>query len=507
MKAKKLYSYEGDMYMINHSWDVFDTLIARRCIHPYGIFHIVEQETKMRGFIKVRIQSEQRVAARKCDTYTIDDIYEEIISIFKVDPTIGARLKEFEINTEIEQAIPIVENLNKVKPGDILISDMYLPKDVIKSMLLKVGLNVPFELIVTTNGKASSRIWNDFICQDVQLSHTGDNLTTDIAIPGKMGIDVDLTSLARLTPSEEYLLTQNQTEFAQYLRSIRLKNKYSTELEKSYWQLFSSGNLAILLIYLKLIEDFLQLKSYEFVGFCGRDCYFLHHLYAKSRAMNNKLPCGEYLYYSRKMLRQSPEVFNEYLRSNINGRRALLIDITGTGAHLSSIRSSSTNFDILLCFWRGRSSWPRIYSEIPNKEINWERITETTIPTENNNGSYYIIDGEQDGIAFNDTIEVLNRAPHNTPVMMKKIRIDNQDIFLPLFSSFSDVELFDVLAEDMSEVLKTPFVLPNASGDDLLRCLKELIKVFLNESRTVVRRGKHVQGGIVFEATKRMWPL
>ncbi|AJQ29643.1 hypothetical protein [Pelosinus fermentans] len=261
--------------MINHSWDVFDTLIARRCIHPYGIFHIVEQETRMTGFAKARIQSEQCVAARKCETYTIDDIYEEIISSYKVDPSIGARLKELEINTEIEQAIPIVENIKKVKPGDILISDMYLPKDVIKLMLLKVGLNVPFELIVTTNGKASSRIWNDFICQDMQLSHTGDNITTDIAVPGKMGIDVDLTNLARLTPSEDYLLTQNQIEFAQYLRSIRLKNKYSTELEKSYWQLFSSGNLGILLIYLKLIEDFVQSKSYEFVGFCGRDCYTL----------------------------------------------------------------------------------------------------------------------------------------------------------------------------------------------------------------------------------------
>jgi hypothetical protein len=497
--------------MINHSWDVFDTLLARRCIHPYGIFHIVEQETKMRGFTKIRIQSEQRVAARKYDTYTIDDIYEEIISSFKVDPSLGARLKEFEINTEIEQTIPIVENLRKVKAGDILISDMYLPKDVITSMLLKVGLNIPFELIVTTNGKASSRIWNDFICQDMQLSHTGDNITTDIAVPGKMGIDVNLTSLARLTPSEDYLLTQNQIEFAQYLRGIRLKNKYSTELEKSYWQLFSSGNLGILLIYLKLIEDFLQSKSYEFVGFCGRDCYFLHQLYAKSRAINKKLPCGEYLYYSRKMLRQSPEVFSEYLRSKINGRKTLLIDITGTGAHLSSIRSSSSSdFDILLCFWRGRSSWSRIYSEIPNKQNNWERITEpisTDNYTENNNGSYYIIDGEQDGIAFNDNIEVVNRAPHNTPVMMKKIQIENKDIFLPVFSSFSDVELFNVLAEGMSEVLTAPLFLPNASKDDLLRFLKDLVKIFLNESRKVVRKSKHAQGAIVFEATKKMWPL
>ena len=135
------------------TWDIFDTLIARKCVFPHIVFQIIEQISKINGFANIRGAAAE-VAGKTVENCTLDDIYDVMCKISNIPHQIVEKLKQLECNVEIDQIIPITENLNQVKSGDILISDMYLPDEVILKMLDKVGLSVPIELVITLDGKA-----------------------------------------------------------------------------------------------------------------------------------------------------------------------------------------------------------------------------------------------------------------------------------------------------------------------------------------------------------------
>ena len=62
------------------TWDIFDTLIARRCVVPHIVFQIMEQKTRLNGFTQARIAAEQNIL-RKKPNITLDDIYDEFLKI------------------------------------------------------------------------------------------------------------------------------------------------------------------------------------------------------------------------------------------------------------------------------------------------------------------------------------------------------------------------------------------------------------------------------------------
>ena len=98
------------------TWDIFDTLIARRCVHPHNIFRIVEQVTKLKNFTALRITAEQNLVKRGV-TYNFDDIYKEFGKITNAPEKLCDELKALEIKVELDQCIPITENLRQVKSG------------------------------------------------------------------------------------------------------------------------------------------------------------------------------------------------------------------------------------------------------------------------------------------------------------------------------------------------------------------------------------------------------
>lgn len=111
------------------TWDIFDTLIARRGIFPQGVFQIVEQIIKADGFVQTRMVAEKNVSLQA--NYVLDDIYNEFQKLTGLTKNICDAFRKLECDVELEQCIPITENLRQVKAGDILISDMYLPEELI----------------------------------------------------------------------------------------------------------------------------------------------------------------------------------------------------------------------------------------------------------------------------------------------------------------------------------------------------------------------------------------
>ena len=260
------------------SWDIFDTLIARKCIHPRKVFHLVEEKSGFKDFAKMRVAAENTML-KENGHCTLDGIYKKLMLIANIDDAKAQWLKQLEIDEELEQAIPIVENVNQVSSGDFLISDMYLPAEVIHRMLDKIGLLVPVEIIITSGGKASGKVWQQLSDQGMYICHTGDNRNSDVKKPREFGFDSVYTNVSAANVGEKELL-EKDAAFAEYLRSIRLRNPFTEQIKRHYWTL-ATANIGILLIIAKLIETIQQKYQFNYVGFCGRDSYYLYLLYRK----------------------------------------------------------------------------------------------------------------------------------------------------------------------------------------------------------------------------------
>ena len=449
------------------TWDIFDTLIARRCVVPQMIFSLVENVSQVKNFVPVRSASEYNVATRGIN-YNLDDIYDEFRKLTNAPQNLCDKLKELEIEVELDQCIPITENLKQVKSGDILISDMYLPEKIIRKMLNKAGLLVPVEIVITSGGKSSGRIWKQIAEQNEFVFHVGDNNISDVQKPRQYDFDSSLSNLSTPNQFEVWLLQRN-FQFGAYLREIRLRNPFTEEIKRTYWTIFTI-NIGILIILVQLIDKLQKVYGFEYLGFCGRDTYYLRLLYQKYKADIKEEPvANDYLYYSRKLVRHSEESISKYFSSKIAGRKALMIDLTGTGIHLNKLRfEKNLDYSMLICLLMGNGDLSRKwYPNEKNYPEDWILFDGGINGTDNFTKNFTFIKGKA-----NNTLEFVNRATHNTPIRLNAIQIDNKIVPDVTFSEVNDTENFDVLKTCLKEVLQS-----NVSwqgGMDILSLLETL---------------------------------
>ena len=471
------------------TWDIFDTLIARRCIYPHAIFQIVEQVTNSVGFVQARILAERN--ASRYGNFNLDNIYEEFQLITNASKNICDTLKKLEYDIEFEQSIPITENIRQVKSGDILISDMYLPENFIRRLLDKAGLLVPVEIVITSNGKSSGRIWKQLAEQRKVLFHIGDNFGSDIKNPRFAGFESALTVLSNPTPVEEYIL-QKDFNFGAYLREIRLRNPFSEEIKRIYWQLFTL-NIGILILLVQQIDELQKKCGFEYLGFCGRDTHYLRLLYEKYKRERGETPTpNDYLYYSRKLVRNSDKELAKYFSAKINNRKALMIDLIGTGVHLNILRKKyALNYAVLISIHNNEETTKRIYPNLYEARV-WLPVAKES-NTKNNNADFFIIELKEN-LNINDTIESLNRATHNSPIRLNALYVGEKIISNAVFSENDDIENFDVLENCLREVLKSKLVTSiyaSVGGLELEEFLLLFLKALTTYSVSLPLRTKH----------------
>ena len=328
------------------TWDIFDTLIARRCIFPKEIFRIVEQTSNVGNFAQTRIATEQNVLARGKNC-TLDLIYEELQRITNAPKDFCDTLKKLECDVEVEQSIPITENIRQVKAGDVLISDMYLPEEIIRRMLVKAGLIAPVEIYISSGGKFSGRVWRQLAAQKLNVFHSGDNEYSDLINPRNAKLDAMLDVRARLNFAEQFIL-QHDAAFAAYLREIRLRNPFAEEIKRLYWEYFTL-NIGTLILIVRHLDALQKNRGFEYLGFCGRDAHYLRLLYEKFKRDCDETPVpNDYLFYSRSVLKNSREDMEKYFRAKIKNRKALLLDMFGTGSNLHKFRGGHQLFAVNL---------------------------------------------------------------------------------------------------------------------------------------------------------------
>lgn len=219
------------------TWDMFDTLQARSCIEPINVFNKIG--TTIPNFTNMRRKAENNMYIKLNGSNLINStlpwntIYTELQALYNWTDEERDRVQQLELDEERKVAIPIQSNIDKVKDGDIIISDMYLPANILLSILREqCGLTANVTVYSSVNGKSSGWIY-DKIRQleqcDIKL-HVGDNIYSDIKMAKNAGIKNSHHCQLNLPNHYEQKININ---FARLMRSVRLMCPYSNNPKKN----------------------------------------------------------------------------------------------------------------------------------------------------------------------------------------------------------------------------------------------------------------------------------
>lgn len=285
------------------------------------------------------------------------------------------------------------------------------------------------------------------------------------------------------------------------------RNPYSEEIKRLYWQLFTL-NIGILILLVQQIDALQKKHGFEYLGFCGRDTHYMRLLYEKYKRDRGEEPVpNDYLYYSRKLIHDSGEEMAKYFSAKIGNRKALLIDLCGTGTHLHNFREEfNLSVSILMCIIGSQKPKKSMYPTMRQVE-NWTPASAPKSDIPASKANFFLLE-TAGKIPGSDSIELLNRATHNSPVKLQTVQVDEKILPEVFLHELSDTENFDVMEDCFREVLKSKSVLPaNDSiwerGTELLLSLLGVINssqitLPLKGSHNVIGRADNIFLGLVF---------
>ncbi len=333
-----MFEKDGTIEQIElYSFDIFDTLITRKVAKPTGIFvllqDILNKDIKFKNipedvkvnFFQYRTDAEfclRRINNLWHDGLEINfnDIYSYIKKTYNLTYEQTEKIKELEFELELESVVPIKENIDKIKnllaenKRVVLISDMYLPADIIKQMLhnadpilsdIKLYLSSQVRFM-----KKNSELYKYVkIQENVEYKnwlHCGDNKTVDYAEAKKLGINTNLYNYIEFENYETKLLSKDfSSPIVQLVlgctKNLRL-NKFQNNI-KAGLGISLAG--PILYPYISWILNQSQKLSIKRLYFIARDGYILKEIADTIISQRNIDIETFYIYGSRKAWRLS----------------------------------------------------------------------------------------------------------------------------------------------------------------------------------------------------------
>jgi len=207
------------------SFDVFDTLLTRLVAHPHDIFLELGADLKHQRFISctalefatLRTGAEREAGERLSHPdVSLSEIYTVLSERFGWDSqqTIEAMNSETAVERRSVRSNPgavgRVARARLISDQIVFISDMYLPPEVIHSLLRDLGFFQPGDKLFVSNAvsgsKASGKLYQ-FIRGELSnpsdWSHFGDNNYSDCVRAGESGIKAELVSDCSLSRYEQ----------------------------------------------------------------------------------------------------------------------------------------------------------------------------------------------------------------------------------------------------------------------------------------------------------------
>ena len=319
-----------------YSFDIFDTLICRNTDLPVGVFYYVKKKMELshlefpgyliKNFVEVRTTCENNVRERKKKDpaliktkefeITLHEIYLRIQELYLLSQEQTALLEQWEIEGEIENVAPISERIELihelVEKGEkvVLISDMYLDEEVIRTMLRKADpLLGDLPLYLSSKYKVQKTTKELFykVYHDVDYNnfghwvHYGDSIVADQKRPASLGIETVNHELIEFNEYEKNFIDSIKSYdaylIAKLLKTFRLTNDSKEEI-------FSYCYAAMYFVpYVNwAIEDAVQ-KGIDTLYFISRDGHYLKIAadeIIKQKGLKIKT---KYIYGSRKAWR------------------------------------------------------------------------------------------------------------------------------------------------------------------------------------------------------------
>lgn len=326
------------------SFDVFDTLIKRSIAKPSDLFLLMEKHlAKTRpeipaGFAQRRLAAEREGIEGSGRHIKISEIYDRLRGEYGEYTN---ELMDLEIQMELMGCQPnpkYVEWLSRyVSDGRtvVLISDMYLPSEIIAQMLDKCGIRGYKKLYVSCEHDAKKRdgslfriVLDDLDIRPEQLVHIGDSKRGDVLAPIKKGIMAvwARNDQKRICRTPKTIAPEEKLAYRTLRACIRNCSQRMSEYEKMGCELFGPQ----LYGFTEWLIECLKKDGVRDVYFLARDGYMLKRAFDVIGAEGIKI---HYLLCSRRafqlpLLRNSTSLQDTKLlfwhRKRLTLRRFLL---------------------------------------------------------------------------------------------------------------------------------------------------------------------------------------
>lgn len=300
------------------SFDIFDTLIMRETLFPEDVFAIVERKVNGRGcFCDFALNRKRAILENPTANPNIYEIYDKFADITGISSDACRDIMQLELDVEREvlvkreTVVEILKCIHDMGKPVFLITDMYLPADIIKEILAELGITHYEDLLVSCDNR-SLKVENLFSIYKGKhpynrYLHIGDNLISDVESASKNGMDtVYLASALNIFRQRDSrdLLGQANTICERNMLGFMLADLYNNPFElpeERKWRLQEMAALTVAPVVFCMVvklKEIAESGNYGKILFAARDGYLLKKLYEEVKG--EKAPEAVYLYTSRK---------------------------------------------------------------------------------------------------------------------------------------------------------------------------------------------------------------
>jgi hypothetical protein len=330
------------------TFDLFDTLVARRCYDPIAIFRAVEAQSGIADFARLRQTLEAQLWHE--GDYDFEDIYRLIGTVTGWPEPLLKRLRTMELAEEQDNLFPIAEMVARVGPNDIIVSDMYLPLSFLRAVVDETCGLPGRPLHVASHGKSRGKIWSKLLASHHIRRHHGDNFRTDIESARQASIETEHVTIAQWTRGEQALRDVGLENFAMAVREARLTYRSPDLVHADGARAQFEFNLPLLILGSLDVLQQAAVENVDTLLMCARDCHLWVHLMRFLAPRSRAVPVVHYLVSSRILLLSGSADYLTYF-TRMSGFRNMVVDVSGTGrspVHFISTNGKSQNTSVYL---------------------------------------------------------------------------------------------------------------------------------------------------------------
>lgn len=300
------------------SFDIFDTLIMRNTLVPEDVFRVME--VKLKGGLEIEEftrNRERAVLENPTANPNIHQIYDKLAELTGISEQTKKEILELELEVERkvlvkrEEMADVLKEVCKRGKKVCLITDMYLPGDIITDLLENLGICGFDDLMVSCDYRTlkGEELFDRFQKRHPAESylHIGDNIFSDIECSQKHGMDcVMIDSALSLFRKSPYCVMEDKASDLTKRNMLGMFvtamfcNPLSSQGKKTFY-LKDIADIFINPVVFSMICDLkskVSEKEYDKVLFASRDGFLLQQLYDIAR--NSDMPESIYFYTSRR---------------------------------------------------------------------------------------------------------------------------------------------------------------------------------------------------------------